>query len=706
MSYLNFAVDVSSLPNGRYRVRVSAPVGEASADLDSPFTAQEIESILAILGRTNRVPKAQEQATAREFGGRLFNFLIRGSSDINAAYIASLERAGSDGLRIRLSVENAGDLRALPWEYLRDPNRDFLALSRLTPVVRYTQQLDIRPPVKLTYPIRVLVMISAPANFPTLDVEGEWQRLNEATAELQRRGVMILERLDSATLIALQRRLRGGEYHIFHYIGHSDYDETTGQGLLVFESESDESKGQVISGASLGRELGEEMSLRLVVLNSCHSARRPDVDALSGISSSLVARGIPAVVAMQFAITDGAAKAFAEEFYRVLAEMTPIDTAVSEARRAIDNRVQNIEWATPVLFMRSDTGILFTSPNATETRPIPRVDPESQPSRRNPLVYALLGITALIALVLIAGLIRGMTPPPVIPTPILPPTVTSDPATLPDLQIGNMRISPRRPAPGQIFSLSITLTNAGSVDSGAFGWSWDASPTLLDALEGRVENIPPGASKTVSFPYSYGWWGEFNTLMNIDVESEIAEGEERNNRRAFPITLANDQPFTVDFSLLPNNTVVETPFRLGGDDFIPWNLDFIFGTLANAGCVDAPIDLLEAPEDDVILTIGDDADPNCAAQPLNITIIRAPVGDARVEIVPTQAGVATVRYFSNPNAGTAIFESEPLAVNAGEPVLLGAFDNVPRLIRRIEISIDNQPVRLTRLTLLPVVENP
>ena len=713
MSYLNFAVEVSSLPDGRYRISVASPVGEASADVDNPFTTQDIQDAVAVLGRTRRVPRAEENDTARRLGERLFEFLIRSSDDINAAYYASLERAGSAGLRIRLTVEGAGELHALPWEYLRDPNRDFLALSRSTPIVRYTPQLNIRPPVPIKYPLRVLVMISAPSDFPELDVEGEWVRLNEATADLRARGLMVLERLDSATLIALQRRLRSAEYHIFHFIGHSDYDAVSGQGVLVFERESDESKGQIISGASLGRELGEENSLRLVVLNSCHSARRPDSDALAGISSSIVARGVPAVVAMQFAISDGAAKAFAEEFYRVLAEMSPIDTAVSEARRAIANRMHNIEWGTPVLYMRSESGVLFRSASSTETRPVQRRIEDTTPSTQRPphaqpkpsrMTLLIGGVGALFALAIIVGLLRVVIPPPPPPTPTDEPTPMTDPAALPDLQIGTMRISPRQPAPGQIFILNITLTNAGSADSGPFSWAWDASPTLLDALEGRVDNIPPGASKNISFPFSYGWWGEYNSLINVDVESEVEEGEERNNRHPFLITLAKDQPFQVDFSLLPNNTLVETPFRLGGDDFIPWNLDFTLGSMA-AGCLNAPIDLIDV-DNDVILSASADADSSCAEETLNITIIRAPVGAAQVELMPLQSGSATVTYYANPSGGTPILRLPTEQVTVGEPIIIGVPEPQGQLIRRIEIDMGDQPVRLSRLILFPIPDNP
>src|SRR5690606_8569095 len=116
--------------------------------------------------------------------------LIRQHEDINSAYFASLDRAGSDGLRLRLSVDNAGALAGLPWELLSDPTRDFLALSRTTPVTRYTRQLSTRAPVPVILPLRVLVMISAPRDFPALNVEDEWNRLNDATVELQILGLL------------------------------------------------------------------------------------------------------------------------------------------------------------------------------------------------------------------------------------------------------------------------------------------------------------------------------------------------------------------------------------------------------------------------------------------------------------------------------------------------------------------------------------
>ena len=75
---------------------------------------------------------------------------------------------------------------------------------------------------------------------------------------------------------------------------------------------------------------------------------------------------------MQFEITDEAAITFAGEFYAALAGGFPVDAAVAEARKAIYIPLNDIEWGTPVLYMRSSDGILFDltqKPAAEETIP-------------------------------------------------------------------------------------------------------------------------------------------------------------------------------------------------------------------------------------------------------------------------------------------------------------------------------------------------
>jgi tetratricopeptide (TPR) repeat protein len=62
---------------------------------------------------------------------------------------------------------------------------------------------------------------------------------------------------------------------------------------------------------------------------------------------------------MQFAISDDAAITFARGFYSALAAGRPVDAAVTQARLAIFAAGNDVEWGTPVLYMRSPDGSIF-----------------------------------------------------------------------------------------------------------------------------------------------------------------------------------------------------------------------------------------------------------------------------------------------------------------------------------------------------------
>lgn len=709
----NFNIELSALPNGKYRVEARTPIGGASADVDNPFTESEIEDLLAILGRRRRVLASVEAQTAAQFGGRMFDMLFRSSDQIYAAYFNTLSNVGESGLRIRLSVERAGALANLPWELIRDPQRDHLALSRMTPVVRTVRQLNIRPTVSLDPPLRVLVMIAAPEQIDgtklgKLDVEGEWTRLEEATAELRRAGQLEIVRLERATQRALQQRLRSGVYHIFHYIGHSDFDDFAQQGVLIFESESDPTRGVKVSASALGLELGEESTIRLVVLNSCHSGRMVERDALASIAGNLVTRGIGAVVAMQFAITDASAKVFSEEFYTAASEFFPIDAAVSEARRAIFSRRNNAEWATPVLYMRpDDEGILF-SPITAPMPAIPMVDVPIE--RRVPFWQSLtpaalgIGALALIAAALLIGLlvIPALTPEPA-PTEVPLPTLTPTPdlAILPDLQVRVSRITPSRPTPGLTFFVNMVITNAGGSDSGAFNWAWDASlrpPLSLNTQDGAVENIPPGGSRTISVPYVYGWWGTYSAQIRVDVDSQVQESDERNNILPLEIVMSNN-PFDIDFTLLPENRIVQTPLSPADDAFLPWGIDLSVDARSAPECARVPLRIIDLDDGFVAVEIAADNLPSCASLPISIVVTRRVVANAMVEAGTLAGGEVTMRLYEDAQGQRPIGEVFSAQIQPGESVLLGVDDGVVRNVRRIDVAANGAPIRLSRLIL-------
>lgn len=343
---------------------LNSPAGQASAEFRLPFSEDKLENYLLRLGRARRATRrveSQEMNTAKTFGAALFDAVF--SADVKACFRSSIDevRRQNAGLRIRLRLGDPS-VADLPWEFLynRSVNR-FIALSVHTPLVRYMDLPERIQPIAVKPPIRVLVMISSPSDFPALDVEAEWTRLNEALKGRIDGGQLAIERLEAASLEALQRRLRRDRYHIFHFIGHGEFDQDLQEGVLVLEAEN--KRGHKVDSQFLGMLLHDHESLRVAILNACEGARTSRTDPFAGSAQSLVQQGIPAVIAMQFEIADDVASRFAHEFYGALADGYPIDASLTEARKSIFAAGREVEWGTPVLYLRAPDGRIFDIEN-------------------------------------------------------------------------------------------------------------------------------------------------------------------------------------------------------------------------------------------------------------------------------------------------------------------------------------------------------
>lgn len=345
-----------------YTASVVSPAGEAQSTFSLPLSPDKIENLILRIGRRlgGRVRRvhSSEMEAARELGGSLFEALFTGN--VRDCYTRSLDQITKNenaGLRLRLRLQDVPELADLPWEFLLDrTNGRFVAHSMQTPLVRYVEMSQSLRPLLTTLPLRVLVMISAPIDEPGLDQQEERNRLEQAFEPLRKQGKVEVTWQEDATLPALMRYLRKQSYHIFHFVGHGAFDAKRDVGLLVLEDEQERSAR--VESDRIGAFLHDHPSLRLAVLNSCEGARSSRNDPFAGVAANLVRQGIPAVVAMQFEISDEAAITFAGEFYSALAEGVPVDAAVAEARKAI-YATNDVEWATPVLYMRSPNGVLF-----------------------------------------------------------------------------------------------------------------------------------------------------------------------------------------------------------------------------------------------------------------------------------------------------------------------------------------------------------
>jgi CHAT domain len=206
-------------------------------------------------------------------------------------------------------------------------------------------------------------MISAPSDRAGLSGEDEWHKLNDALRDLAARGMVQVDRLEIGSLPALQPTLRRHDYHVLHFVGHGYYDKDAEDGALALEGADGSTR--LVTGRDLGLMLRGHRSLRLVVLNACEGARSARDDPFGGVSQALARQGIPAVIAMQFEISDAAAVVFGHSFYQAIADGLPVDLAMVEARRAMWAEGHEVEWATPVLNLRSPDGRIFTRSRVT-----------------------------------------------------------------------------------------------------------------------------------------------------------------------------------------------------------------------------------------------------------------------------------------------------------------------------------------------------
>ncbi len=359
--YLDFDLQIDELNASTYRVRVlNSPAGQAETTFALPFSEQDLEIFFLRIGRPRRGMRSlnsPEMNEARNFGSKLYKAVFQDA--LQACLLRSIDKTEQQNAGLRLRLRLPPSLMDLPWEYLYDAALDrFFSHSINTPIVRYLDLAQSIKPLAVTPPLKVLVMIASPSSdYEALDVEDEWQKINAAVAELAGRGLVHLTRLPTASLSALQKQLRREQYHILHFVGHGGFDQQTQDGVLLLEDDSGRSR--FVNGNALGTLLHDHPSLRLVLLNACEGARATRSDPFAGVAQQLVRQGIPAVIAMQFEITDKAAVILAREFYDALADGYPVDGALAEARKSIFTAENDIEWGTPVLYMRAPDGHFF-----------------------------------------------------------------------------------------------------------------------------------------------------------------------------------------------------------------------------------------------------------------------------------------------------------------------------------------------------------
>lgn len=351
MEYKNFNIRIEGKQNGGYPVVVES---EGMAEADGVLTLSA--DCLKIADELKDLDTLEPDSPLPvNLGSSLYECLF--SNTVGTTYYRSLGARNSDeqGLRIRLRLTPA-EIAALPWEVLYDrQTKCFLATSDKTPLTRYIDLVEPIRALKIEPPVKVLTLIPSGTG---LDVDKEEKIIEEALGKLSSVEVDVLK--DRVTREEISHALVEKRYHILHFIGHGMFADD--EGHLVIDG--DDNEHELISADVFADFFRNHPSLKLVVLNACQGAEVSATKPLAGIAPQLVARGIPAVVAMQYPISDDAALTFSREFYLKLCSgwnRGQVDAAISHARNRIrmDISDEAMAFATPVLFLRSPTGVIF-----------------------------------------------------------------------------------------------------------------------------------------------------------------------------------------------------------------------------------------------------------------------------------------------------------------------------------------------------------
>ncbi|MDI7276727.1 MAG: CHAT domain-containing protein, partial [Anaerolineae bacterium] len=341
-------------PNGMVESRA---IGFAHATVPLPLGLEELAGLLA------------DGAFARA-GQALYDVLFpEGEVRDSLAEALVVTRQERRPLTVQLHLDADSRLLArYPWELIHD-GQSFLVADGVVALARYVDYAQALVPATLQTPLRVLVVAPRPVDL--LDSESMGSSALTALEPLRQQGLVWLDLLSPPTYAAMQQVLTQETYHVLHFDGPSSLSSAGAderEACLVFED--DHGGSAPIGGSTLHNALFLSQ-VRLAILTPPLAEGTPPgapagPTALSGVAPALIRAGVPAVLAMQYALSGEQNERFAAQLYRSLAELVPLATAVAHARGQLVP-AESTRFA-PALYLqdKEGTGQLFVGSPARQ----------------------------------------------------------------------------------------------------------------------------------------------------------------------------------------------------------------------------------------------------------------------------------------------------------------------------------------------------
>ncbi|MDJ1168372.1 tetratricopeptide repeat protein [Roseofilum sp. BLCC_M154] len=292
-------------------------------------------------------PLSSDAVDVLSFGKSLYNSLFQGTIAQSWHTAQGVARNRNEPLRFRLYLKDPL-VAKLPWEILHAGDRPLTTNTEIL-FSRYHINPRVRPlpDNPIVDPLRILMVLSAPNDQQALALDQEMKRLKD---ELQRHEGMGLNiHLDILTFPDRQQlteTLEQGQYHIFHYSGHSQANAWGGEIYLKNQHNglTEQLHGEDLAGLLVNN------GILMALFNSCSSAGTGD----TSLAESLLKRGIPSVLAMGDRIPDRVAITFSQLFYRNLKREYAIDLSLNRTRQGLIATYgsDTLYFALPILYLQ------------------------------------------------------------------------------------------------------------------------------------------------------------------------------------------------------------------------------------------------------------------------------------------------------------------------------------------------------------------
>ncbi|HEX7291993.1 MAG TPA: tetratricopeptide repeat protein [Conexibacter sp.] len=366
-------VSVSRQLDGEY------PRPAEAAGFERPLGDEALEDLRWYLEEYLQIPfgvygeRGPQVAAQLDGWGEAMFAALFGDGAGRDAYRQLRERA-RPGSEIVLRSDSS-ELLGLPWELLRDPERDTpLALDR----IGVSRSLAAVPP-EASHAVhgerlRVLMVIARPEGAEDVGYRIVARPLLRRLQAV--RGEVELVVLRPPTLEQLRTTLaaaveQGQPFQVVHFDGHGAmteqvpagpgfpprFEAAAREGVLVFERPEG---GSDPVGAGVVAQVLKEGQVPLVVLNACQSgAVGKDLEA--AVATRLLREGIGSVVAMAYVVYAVAAAEFMAAFYEQLFAGATVGEAVSAGRRRLASHDLRLsakgalplaDWVVPVHYAR------------------------------------------------------------------------------------------------------------------------------------------------------------------------------------------------------------------------------------------------------------------------------------------------------------------------------------------------------------------